>query len=203
MLLYATAGLAQISLLNDDQKAIKKIKTGSVISIRTNDTSSFMLHNRFIDSVDQVEFKGVLGSTKDGMISLEFVSARSYYRKGKLMGRHELLFDGIIATQVLKIKLYPNEVVTLTLERERSRNTALLLRSLGMLTFFAAPLVSLDLKGSEAIHSRTYLWTAGSGLLIMGVGAIMMHISKPKTFLIKKVPFAETKKYKRAKLKLH
>ena len=147
-LLISTQSFAQLYLVNEDQKVFKKVKEGTVISLRLSEMGSFNLHGLPIDSTDQVELKGILGKTGPDMITLRFVSARSYYKKGSLVGSHALLFDGLVTEDALELKIKPNDVAVLTLERDRSRNTALLLRSLGLLTFFAAPLVSLNFNNN-------------------------------------------------------
>ena len=190
-----------VVLYGTHQKPIKKIKPGTQVSVRLDQSSVFM----FLDQVDtcvQVELKGYIGKVKSGGFILEYIVQKSYLKEARYVGRKSYIPNSLDSS-ALKVFVNTQDVFLLTIERDRPRQTANLIRNLGLLTFFVAPLVSLNTGGNSlSIVSDTYLAVAGSGLGLMSFGAILMHLLKPQPYILKKTDYYYPRNFKEARLKI-
>ena len=183
-----------------NQKPIKKIKTGKLVSVRLDQSSTFEFLDQ-TDTTDQVELKGFTGKAKAGGFVLEGITQTSYLKEARYVGRKNYILTSL-DSNALNVFVNVQDVSLLIIERDRPRQTANLIRNLGLLTFFVAPLVSLNVKGSAKIISDTYLAVAGSGLGIMSIGAILMHVLKPQPYILKETDYHYPRNFKEARLKV-
>lgn len=190
-----------VILYGTNQKPIKKIKTGTQVSVRLDQSGIFEFLDQ-TDTCDQVELKGFIGKAKAGGFILEDITQKSYLKEARYVGRKSYIPNSL-DPNALNVFVNTQDINLLTIERDRPRQTANLIRNLGLLTFFVAPLVSLNTSGSSlTIVSDTYLAVAGSGIGLMSFGAILMHLLKPQPYILKKTDYYYPRNFKEARLKV-